>query len=178
MSFWAAESEVHMVGFTTLRGRAVAAITICLIGSAAALTAAWRQDFKAEEPTVKVFRLVSVEPGQSSRPIPLGLGDMLQLAPFQVPVNQQTLGAKLKVELKGDRALEVIGQTVVALPGEGASRNCVFLYARGQGKVTATVTLVDAKGQLVEDEAVRYEVRITAVGQGVPVQTGTPGTSE
>lgn len=100
--------------------------------------------------------LVLSEPSEGK--IHLRVGEMLQLSPFSFPVTPKFLGASLKIELSGDRALELIGQSDVSANREGRSGRSAFLYVRAAGKTNVHVSLVDEDKKPLKGHSADYAI--------------------
>lgn len=116
--------------------------------------------------------LVSVGPGECDKVIEVGVADMLQLTPFRYPLIPKFLEVKLKVELKGDRVLEPIGQTST-LPArfttEGRGGRSIFLYVQAEGKTTVDLTLVGD-----DDAPIGERYKATYTVEAKPYRAPTP----
>jgi hypothetical protein len=83
-----------------------------------------------------------VGPGVGDQPIVVSSGDMLEIIPFTYPVVPKFLGAKLVIQLDGDRTIEEIGQAGGVTGADGRTGTGVFFLARETGRVQVRISLV------------------------------------
>jgi hypothetical protein len=118
----------------------------------------------AQGPSAKVEerRLIYIGQGSIESPIPLRIGEVLQVRPFSYVLQPELEEASLKVKLTGDSVLAYVGQAPSPTSGEGRSSLNAFFYAVNAGEGELKVQLLRSSGKPVDGKLVKYRVIVKA----------------